>query len=109
MNLYHSTTSPISKNFRIKGNCGYGAYFAKTIKDSKTFGDITYKVKIEAKKTFVIHDNDVKKYKFFNIDKEWYDKYISLGFDSIAWYKKGVLKEFIALDETIIKKFEVIL
>ena len=60
MILYHSTTNYISKNFKIKGNSGYGIYFAPNIKDSKTFGDITYKCKIIPIKTLKFNDNEVK-------------------------------------------------
>lgn len=108
MKLYHSTTTPIIGEFKIKGNCGYGCYFAKKIKYSKTFGDITYSVNINPKNTLVINDNDVKQYKIFNINKEWFDKYISLGYDSIAWCRNGILTEFIVLNSIIIKSFELI-
>lgn len=101
--LYHSTTSPIIGNFRVSNRYGfYGIYFAKSKSKSKTFGDITYKVSVNPKNTLVINDNEVKKYNFFNISKESYDKYISDGYDSIAWYKNGVLQEFVVLDNKII-------
>jgi len=109
LNLYHSTTNPLGTDgFRMKGNAGYGAYFAKTVRDSRTFGDITYKVKICPENTLVFNDNEVKGKGFFNMNKETYDKYISKGYDSLAWYKGGVLKEFIVLKKSIIIDYEYI-
>jgi hypothetical protein len=107
MTLYHSTTQPISGQFRIKGNAGYGVYFAKSIKDSKTFGDITYKVKICPQNTLIFNDNEVKGKGFFNMSKEFYDKYISEGYDSLLWYRNGRFQEFIALKPEIIIDYEV--
>lgn len=108
MTFYHSTTVPISGQFRIKGNAGYGAYFSKSIKYSKTFGDITYKVKICPQNTLTFHDNEVKGKGFFNMTKEFYDKYISEGYDSLLWYRDGKIQEFVALKPEIIVDYEVI-
>ena len=108
MVLYHSTSRVLIGSFKIKGSCGYGSYFAKSKKDSKTFGDMTYKVKITPLNPLVINDNEIKNYNFFNISKESYDTYIKNGYDSIAWYKNGLLKEFIVLNTTIIKSRELI-
>lgn len=105
--LYHSTTQVISGQFRIKGNCGYGAYFAKSIKDSRTFGDRTYKVKICPKNTLIFHDNEVKGKGFFNMSKELYDKYTSDGYDSLLWYRNGRFQEFIALKAEIIVSYDI--
>lgn len=102
LNLYHSTTQIILGDFKIKGNCGYGAYFARTKKDSLTFGDITYKVKIKPLNTLIFNDNEVKEKGFFNMSESIFNSYISLGYDSIAWLKNNKLKEFIVLDKNII-------
>ena len=107
MTLYHSTTQPIIGEFRVKGNAGYGVHFAKSIKDSKTFGDITYKVKIRPQHTLIFHDNEVKGKGFFYMSKEFYSKYISYGYDSLLWYRNGRFQEFIALNPEIIIDYEV--
>ncbi len=108
MTLYHSTTHPIIGKFRIKGNCGYGVYFARTIRDSRTFGDITYKVNVLPKKTLIFNDNEVSGKGFFNMSRDIYDRYISDGYDSVAWYRKGRLQEFIVLRTDIISDYEII-
>jgi hypothetical protein len=106
--LFHSTTNPISGEFRVKGkNNSNGIYFARTPKDSKTFGDITYKANIEPKNTLILNDNEVRKYKFFNIDEASLKEYLDKGYDSIAWYQNGKLKEFVVLDNSIIKNYDV--
>lgn len=103
LNLYHSTANMLIGDFRIRNISGfYGVYFASSKRDSKVFGDRTYKVSIKPKNTLIIQDNEVKKYNFFNISKESYEKYIEDGFDSIAWYQKGKIKEFVVLDTKII-------
>lgn len=108
MTLYHSTTRPISGQFDIKGNSGYGAYFSKSLKYTKSVGDISYKVKICPQNSLIFHDNEVRGKGFFNMSKEYYDKYISDGYDSLIWYRNGKLLEFIALKPEIIINYEMI-
>jgi hypothetical protein len=105
---YHSTNSPLVGNFKIKGKDFYGIYLSPSLKYSKNYGYITYKVTINPKKTLVINDTkptdeNVKKLNFFNITKPMYDDLISRGYDSISWSRKGKLLEFIILDISIIK------
>jgi len=101
MILYHSTTTPINE-FRIKGNCGYGVYFASAKKYSQTFGDITYRVKLTPNNTLIFNDNEVRGKGFFNMSELQFNDYIKAGYDSLAWYRKGKLAEFIALTTDII-------
>lgn len=108
MTLYHSTTHPIIGKFRIKGNAGYGVYFAGTIRKSRTFGDITYKVKVSPKRTLIFNDNEVSGKGFFNMSRDIYLSYISDGYDSVVWYRKGRLQEFIALNTDIIIDYNII-
>jgi hypothetical protein len=108
MKLYHATTRTIRNQFRIKGICGFGVYFAKTKRDAKTFGDLVYMVELKPKNTLTIHDNEIKKYNFFNITQQSFDEYRSNGFDSICWMKNGKIKEFIALDVDVIISKELI-
>ena len=107
MKLYHWSTNVVTEP-RIKGNCGYGFYMAKNRKYSRLFGDVLHKVTVMPKNTFVLNDKEVRKYPFFNIDKEHYEDYIKKGYDSLAWYRNGELCEFIALKPEIIKDIEVI-
>ena len=107
--LYHSTTSPISGDFRVKGkNNSHGIFFAAKKAYSKVFGDITYKVKIEPKNTLVLNDNEVAKTPFFNIKENELKDYLDKGYDSIAWNKGGKLQEFIVLDNSIIKDRDIV-
>lgn len=108
LKLYHSTTKPISGEFKIKGTYGYGAYFAGTAKDSQTFGNITYEVKICPENTFVLKDSEVRGTQFYNMPKQVFEKYINDGYDSVAWYRGGKIKEFIVLVPNIVKDYEVI-
>jgi len=107
MKLYHSTSKHIRNQFKIIGNCGYGVYFARTKRDSMTFGDLTYKVDIKPINTLVINDNDIKNYNFFNITLDSYKNYIK-KYDSLQWNKNGKLKEFVVLDISIIKNKTII-
>ena len=91
----------------MRGNSGFGCYFARTISDSQTFGDITYKVRLLPKHTLIFNDNEVKGKGFFNMSKEMFDKY-SKHYDSIRWNQKGKLKEFLVLNTDIIKSYELI-
>jgi len=100
--LFHSTTTPIFGDFKMRGGAGYGAYFAKDKKVSMTFGDIIYKVTLNPKNTLVFNDNEVKGTGFFNMTKEKYEEYLSKGYDSLQWNRKGKLQEFIALKPEII-------
>lgn len=106
--MYHSTTSPIVGQFRMKGKSGYGAYFAKSSKDTEIFGDIKYKVKICPQNTLIFHDNEVRGKGFFNMTKEFYDKYISEGYDSLLWYRKGRFQELVVLRPEIIVDHEIV-
>ena len=107
--LYHSTTSPISGDFRVKGkNNSHGIFFAAKKAYSKVFGDITYKVKIEPKNTLVLNDNEVARTPFFNIKENELKDYLDKGYDSIAWNKGGKLQEFIVLDNSIIKDRDIV-
>lgn len=106
LTLYHSTTSPIVGKFRMRGRNGWGAYFAKHKKDSKVFGDLTYKVKVCPNNTLVFHDNEVKGKGFFNMSKDVYDDYVSSGYDSLLWYRKGRFQELVVLDPNIIKDYD---
>ena len=103
MNLIHCNTTPIFGTPKIKGNCGYGFYLAKSIKVAKTFGDIVTRYKVTPKNTLCFYDNEIKGKGFFNMDKITFDNYISLGYDSLAWYKNGKLQEFIALNTNILE------
>ena len=105
MTLYHWSTHVVTEP-RIKGICGYGFYLAKNKKYSRACGDMLHKVVVCPQNTLVFNDAEVKKNAFFNIDKQHYDNYISQGYDSLAWYKNGVLCEFIALVPEIIKNIE---
>ena len=105
MTLYHWSTHVVTEP-RIKGICGYGFYLAKNKKYSRACGDMLHKVVVCPQNTLVFNDAEVKKNAFFNIDKTHYDNYISQGYDSLAWYKNGVLCEFIALVPEIIKSIE---
>lgn len=107
MKLYHWSTNVVTEP-RIKGNCGYGFYMAKNKKYSRLFGNILHKVTVKPENTLNFYDKDVKKNAFFNIDKQNYEKYISGGYDSLAWYRNGELCEFIALKPEIIKDIEVV-
>lgn len=103
LSLYHGTTKLLgSSGFRIKGNAGYGVYLAGDKKHSLKYGDILYKVKVRPKNTLTFNDNEVWRKGFFNMSKEWYDKYINDGYDSISWVVGGKIKEFIVLDLSII-------
>lgn len=102
LSLYHSSHTPLIGQIRIRGNCGYGAYFARTKAYSKVFGDITYKVRLRPKNTLTFEDSGVKGAGFFNMDKLRYNSYVKAGYDSLAWYRGGKLMEFIALDASII-------
>ena len=103
--LYHSTIKPISGKINIKGTNGYGFYLTSRLKYSKTFGDFTYKFKVIPVKSLVLYDNDVKKHSFFNISKEHFDNYINEGYDSLIWYRKNILTEFVVLNVDIIKNY----
>lgn len=107
MKLYHWSTNVVTEP-RIKGNCGYGFYMAKNKKYSRLFGNVLHKVTVKPENTFELFDKDVRKYAFFNIDKQHYDDYINKGYDSLAWYRNGELCEFVALKQEIIKDIEVI-
>lgn len=109
LSLYHSTTSPISGEWRVRGkNDSWGIFLTKNKKYSQTFGDLTYRVKIDPKNTLILKDNEVRKNPFFNMNKDQYDNYIKQGYDSIAWYRKDILTEFIVLDPSIIKDYNLI-
>ena len=109
LSLYHGTTQALgSSGFRIKGNAGYGVYLAGDKRHSLKYGDMLYRVKVNPNNTLTFNDNEVWKKGFFNMSKEWYDKYISEGYDSIAWIVGGKIKEFIVLDLNIIKDFDYI-
>lgn len=103
LTLYHSTSRLIIGTPKVKGICGYGFYLARTKKDSMTFGDTTYKISVTPKNTLTVVDNELKNINFFNISKESFIDYINSGFDSISWIKNGKIKEFIVLDQAIIK------
>jgi hypothetical protein len=102
--LYHSTTNPIAGKWKMKGNNGYGIYLAKSLKYSKTFGDITYKVIVIPKRTLIFNDNEVRGKGFFNMTEIKYKEFIK-NYDSLAWYRKGILQEFVVLDDKIIKDY----
>ena len=103
MKLYHSTTNILpSMGFKVKGNCGYGVYLAKSKKYSSSFGDILYSVIVKPKNTLRFDDNDVRGKGFFNMKENDYNSYIQQGYDSLVWYRKGKLTEFILLDTKII-------
>lgn len=108
LNLFHSTTQPISGGFNVRGNAGYGIYLAKSKRISKVFGNIVYKVKVCPLNTLVFHDNEVKKKGFFNMSKKHYDDYISQGYDSLIWYRNGKFMEMVVLDPDIIEDYSII-
>ena len=106
--LYHGTTNPLYGKIRIAGRNGWGAYFAKDKKDTQIFGDLLHKVKIVSKNSRIFIDNEVGRYPFFNISKDHYDEYIKQGYDSLIWYRRGKLKEFVVLDPSIVKNYEMV-
>lgn len=102
MILYHSTTRPLIGEPKIKGRCGYGFYLAGSKKDSKTFGDLTYKINVQPKRRLDIVDNEVKGYNFFNMSEESFKEYSS-KYDCMVWSQNGRIKEVIVLDSSIIR------
>ena len=67
---------------------------------------ITY-FKLLTRFDILLNDSEVKGRKVFNIDKDSFDEYRKNGYDSIAWFRKGKLVEFIALDPSIVKEREI--
>jgi len=107
--LYHSSTNVISGEYRVRGkNNSFGIFFSPKTNYSQVFGDITNKVKIEPKKTLVLQDKEAVKTGFFNMNESQYNDYLKEGFDSIAWYRKGELTEFIVIEPSIIKDSEIV-
>ena len=108
MKLYHSTTSILpSCGFKVKGNCGYGIYLAKSRKYSRHFGDITYSVNVQPKNTLRFDDNEVRGKGFFNMTEVHFNNYLNNGYDSLVWYRNGKIAEFIVLDTGIIKEWSI--
>jgi len=108
--FYHSTNNIFGK-WNIKAKNFYGIYSSPILAYSKKYGELTYDIKVKPLKTLVVNgrefsDKFISKINIFNITKAMYDELIEKGYDSIAWYRKEKLMEFIILDTSIIKSKE---
>jgi hypothetical protein len=109
--FYHSTNNPIFGNWKIKAKYFYGIYSSPILAYSKKYGQLTYDIKVKPLKTLVVNgsefsDKFISKINLFNITKPMYDELIEKGYDSIAWFRKEKLMEFIILNISIIKSKE---